>query len=266
MGEKITIKNKKDIEILREGGKRLSYVLGEVARVVRPGIKESELDQLAEKLIREMGDRASFKNYKPDGARKAFPSSLCVSVNDEVVHGVPENKELKEGDIVGLDLGLEHLGLYTDMAITVGVGQIDESARSLIKATKKALELGIKASLAEHHIGDIGSAIESFVKPKGFGIVRELAGHGVGYLVHEPPYVPNYGKKGCGLKLKEGMVIAIEPMVNEGKDSIRESRDGFTIVTSDGKRSAHFEKTIVITKKGPEVLTPFPQVEFLKNL
>jgi len=258
MEKGITIKTKKDIEILREGGKRLSYILGEVAKAVKPGVTEIELDNLAEKLILEGGDIAPFKNYCPDMARRAFPAVICISVNDKVVHGIPGNDVLKEGDIVGLDLGLEHKGLFTDMAVTVPVGKIDKEAEKLIMATKKALEAGIKAVKDGCYTGDIGNAIESFVKPYKYGIVRELSGHGVGYSIHEPPYVPNYGKKGKGAKLTEGMVIAIEPMINEGKDAIIEAEDEFTVKTKDGSRSAHFEKTLVVTKNGAEILTPTP--------
>ncbi|KKQ81839.1 MAG: Methionine aminopeptidase [Parcubacteria group bacterium GW2011_GWF2_38_76] len=259
MGEsKITIKKPADIKILREGGKRLSYILGQVANIVRPGIKQTELNELAEKLIFEGGDKPAFKNYRPHGAKIAFPSALCVSVNDEVVHGIPVDTELLEGDIVSLDIGLEHKGLFTDMSITVPVGNIDDGAKKLIEVTKKSLEIGIKEVRDGAKIGNIGYAIEKFVKQYGFGIVRELAGHGVGYSIHEPPYVPNFGKKNAGLTLKEGMVIAIEPMVNEGGDHIYEAPDKWTIKTKDGTRSAHFEKTVLITKNGAEVLTPFP--------
>ena len=258
MAEKITIKSKKDIEILRECGRRLSFVLGKLAEAVRPGVLEIELDSLAEKLITDMGDRPAFKNYKPYGAKIAFPASLCVSVNDEIVHGIPGHIALKEGDIVGLDLGLEHNGMFTDMAITVPVGKIDDNAKKLIDTTKKSLEAGIKIICDGVKTGDIGNAIESVIKKENFGIVRELSGHGLGYSIHEPPYVPNYGKKGTGIVLKEGMVIAIEPMVNEGKDAIVEADDDFTVLTRDGSRSAHFEKTIVVTKNGAEALTPTP--------
>ncbi|MEI6296816.1 MAG: type I methionyl aminopeptidase [bacterium] len=256
MGEKITIKTTRDIEILREGGRRLSYVLSEVAKVVKPGVSEIELDNLSERLIKDLGDKASFKNYKPHGAKISFPASICISVNEEVVHGIPGNRILVEGDIVGLDLGLEHDGMFTDMAVTVPVGNIDENSQKLIDVTKKSLEIGIKAIREGVSIGDVGNAIETFIKPYKFGIVRELSGHGLGYKIHEPPYVPNYGKKGAGLKLKEGMVIALEPMVNEGKDAIIEADDDFTVLTKDGKRSAHFEKTVVVTKNGVEILTP----------
>ncbi|HRY62614.1 MAG TPA: type I methionyl aminopeptidase [Candidatus Paceibacterota bacterium] len=259
MGEsKITIKKPEDIKILREGGKRLSYILGEIAKAVRPGVKQTELNDIAERLIIEGGDKPAFKGYRPYGAKTAFPAALCVSLNDEVVHGIPANQALSEGDLVSLDIGLEHKGLFTDMAITVPVGMIDSAAKKLIDVTKKSLEIGIKEVKDGAKIGNIGYAIEKFVKQYKFGIVRELAGHGVGYAIHEPPYVPNYGKKNSGLTLKEGMVIAIEPMVNEGGDAIYEAEDEWTVKTEDASRSAHFEKTILVTKNGAEVLTPSP--------
>lgn len=259
MGEsKITIKKPEDIKILREGGKRLSYILGEVARSVRPGIKQTDLNDLAEKLILDGGDKPAFKGYRPHGAKTAFPAALCVSVNDEVVHGIPVETELVEGDIVSLDLGLEHKGLFTDMSMTVPVGKIDDHAKKLLDVTRKSLEVGIKEIKEGAKIGNIGAAIEKFIKPYKYGIVKELAGHGVGYSIHESPYVPNFGKKNTGLVLKEGMVLALEPMINEGTDYIVEAPDDWTIKTADGSRSAHFEKTILVTKNGAEVLTPFP--------
>jgi methionyl aminopeptidase len=260
MPQKITIKTPADIKILREGGKRLSYILGEIVKAVRPGVKQTELNQIAEKLIFDGGDKPAFKDYRPHGAKTAFPAALCVSVNDEVVHGIPVEIELAEGDIVSLDVGLEHKGLFTDMSVTVPVGQIDDKAKNLLEATKKCLEVAIKEVRDGAKIGNIGAAIEKFIKPHGYGIVKELAGHGVGYSIHEPPYVPNFGKKNSGLILKEGMVIAIEPMINEGEEYIIEDKDNWTVKTLDGSRSAHFEKTILITKNGAEVLTPFPLI------
>lgn len=255
MGKEITIKSEEDIRVLREGGKRLAEILAEVAKAVKPGVKKRELNELAEKLIREGGDEPSFKNYKPDGAQIPFPASLCVSVNEEVVHGIPTDQELKEGDIVGLDLGLIHKRLFTDSAITVAVGKIDERAKKLLKVAKKALAVGIKEAKAGATTGDIGHAIEKFVHPSGFGIVRDLTGHGVGYAVHEPPYVPNFGKAGTGVELKPGMVIAIEIMLTECGENIKVGKDKFAYVTCDNSRSAHFEHTIAITKKGAIVLT-----------
>ncbi len=253
----ITIKTEKDIEILREGGKRHAFILAEIVKAVRPGVSTKELDDLAYKLCTEGGDQPAFLNYKPYGADRPYPASLCVSVNDEVVHGIPnENpKILKEGDIVSLDFGLVHKKMITDMAITVGVGEIDTESQKLLSDTKKALDIGISACKGGGYTGDIGEAIEKFAKPLKYGIVEELAGHGVGYKVHEDPYVPNYGEKGTGSKLKPGMVIAIEPMLNRGTKAIILDTDGYTYKTKDGKRSAHFEHTVLITDGGCEVLT-----------
>jgi methionyl aminopeptidase len=253
----ITIKTEKEIAILREGGRRLAQILHAVAAAVRPGVTSVELNKLAETLIAEGGDTPSFLQYSPKGARRPFPASLCVSVNDEVVHGIPNEGEkiLKEGDIVSLDLGLKHKGLFTDGAVTVGVGKIDARAQKLIDTTRKALAIGVKAARAGATIGDIGSAIEKFVTPKGFGIVRELAGHGVGYAVHEMPFVPNFGKKGEGDVLRAGMALALEPMLSEGRPEIKLDADGYTYRTRDGSRSAHFEHTIVVGENGAEILT-----------
>jgi len=254
----ITIKTKEDIKNLREGGRRLAEIVEKLARAVHPGVSSLELNALAEKLTREGGDEPAFLNYKPYGAAKPYPASLCVSINDEVVHGIPNSKEkiLKEGDVVSLDMGLKHKNLFTDMAVTVAVGKIDPETQKLLDVTRESLERGIAAAKAGARVGDISYAVESFIKSSGaYGIVEELAGHGVGYKVHEDPYVPNFGKKNIGPVLKAGMVIAIEPMVNLGTKKVVLDEDGFTYKTADGKPSAHFEHTVAITEKGAEVLT-----------
>lgn len=250
----VIIKTPKEIEILRAGGKRLAFVLTEVAKIVKPGVSTKDLDIYAEKLIRESGDEPAFLNYQPDGAHSPYPASLCTSVNDEIVHCVPnEDRILKEGDIISIDLGLKHKGMFTDMAMTVPVGAVDAASASLMDDTKKALMIGIQAAVGGGHVGDIGEAIEKSVGKK-YGIVREMAGHGVGREIHEAPYVPNYGGRGKGEKLKPGMVIAIEPMLNLGTEKII-FEDDYTVKTKDGKRSAHFEHTILITEGEPEILT-----------
>ena len=252
----IIIKNPAEIEIIREGGKRLATVLYKVRDMVKPGISTWELDKYAEKLIKDQGDYPAFLNYKPEGADTPYPASLCVSVNEEVVHGIPnKNKILKEGDIVSLDLGLRHKGLYTDMALTVGVGEISNVSKKLLETTENALHIGISAAREGNRVGDIGHAIESFVRPKKFGIVEILAGHGVGKEIHEDPYVPNFGKAGTGAKLVKGMIIAIEPMLNNGTKNVTLEKDGWTFRTADRKKSAHFEHTILITDGEPEILT-----------
>jgi methionyl aminopeptidase len=251
----IIIKTKEEIEILREGGKRLAAILAKVATKVAPGVSTFELDQYAHSLIKEGGDEPAFLNYKPEGHHKPYPASLCTSVNSEVVHGIPsKNKILKEGDIISIDLGLKHKGFYTDHAITVPVGKATKKDQQLLDDTREALEVGIFAAVGGATVGDIGYAIESFVH-KRYGIVKELSGHGVGKHIHEDPYIPNFGKKGKGQKLIPGMVIAIEPMLNIGKANIVSMSDGYTIKTADGSRSAHFEHTILITDGEPEILT-----------
>ncbi len=253
----VKIKTPRDIEILREGGRRHAFILNEVTKAVSPGVSVKDLDDLTARLVVEGGDRAAFFGYKPYGAKRPYPASLCVSVNDAVVHGIPNETSyiLKEGDIVSLDLGLEHRGLITDMAVTVPVGKIDAVAKKLIKITREALALAVKTAKPGNTTGHIGEAVESLVSPHGFGIVEELAGHGVGYSVHEDPYIPNYGKAGEGELLIPGMVIAIEPIINEGTKKVKLDRDGYTYRTADGQRSAHFEHTVVITKNKCEILT-----------
>lgn len=253
----IIIKTTEQIDIIREGGKRLATILYKVKDKVVPGISTKELDMYAEKLIREGGDTPAFLNYRPSGVRVAYPASLCTSVNEEVVHGIPnKNKILKEGDIISIDLGLKHKGLFTDMALTVPVGKINKEDAKLLEITEKAMYAGISAARAGYTVGDIGFAIESFVKSQGkYGIVDILSGHGVGVEIHEDPYIPNFGKAGTGVKLKKGMVIAIEPMLNIGTKTVTLDDDEYTFRTKDGKRSAHFECTIAITEDEPEILT-----------
>ena len=249
------IKTEKEKKIARESGRRLATVLYQVMERAAPGVTSRELDQYAKGLIKEGGDEPAFLGYKPSGAKIPFPASLCVSINDEVVHGIPDDHVLKEGDIVGLDLGLKHKGFITDMARTISVGVVDKNAQKLIEVTQKALSEGIKSIHVGGHVGDIGSVIEKTVKKGGFKIVEELGGHGVGAKVHEEPYIPNYGKKGTGPELVEGMVLALEPIVNEGDSRIFLEKDYYTFKTKDGKRSAHFEDTILITKNGAEIIT-----------
>ena len=252
----IIIKTDSEIARLRKGGPILAHILREVAKKVAPGITTGELDQYAYQLIKEAGHTPAFLNYKPEGADFPYPASLITSVNAEVVHGIPGKKILKEGDIIALDLGLNFDGVFLDHAITIAVGGITTPKdKLLIAVTEQALYKGIEAIVPGATVGDIGHAIESFVKPYKLGIVRSLSGHGVGRAIHEDPYIPNYGKPGKGAKLEPGMVIAIEPMLTRGSEEIVTMRDGYTLKTVDNSRSAHFEHTVLITETGAEILT-----------
>lgn len=251
----MTTKTPEEIEILREGGRRLAAVLDILKKEIRPGIKTKNLDIMAEKLILESGGAPAFKGYKGSKDERPFPATICVSINDEVVHGLPSEKIIKEGDIVGLDIGMKYGGLFTDMAETVIVGYRDQVGEKLVKVTREALDLAISKVRAGVKTGDLGEAIQRFIESNGFGVVRALVGHGVGYQVHEEPQIPNWGRAGEGTALKENMVIAIEPMVTEGGFELFLDKDGWTWKTKDRKRAAHFEHTMVITKTGAEVLT-----------
>lgn len=252
----VTIKTPEEIEILRQGGQKLAQALFETSKAVKPGISTKELDQIFEKEVRKLGGDPAFLGYRPEGVKTPFPASLCTSINDVVVHGIPSlNQILKEGDIITIDGGLIYKGLYTDHAISVPVGKVSKDVFNLINTTKEALYAGLSVIKAGSYTGDIGNAIEKFVRPYKYGIVRELAGHGVGYKVHEDPYVPNYGKAGSGTLLKAGMVLAIEPMLNIGTRFVSFSRDGYTVKTKDHSLSCHFEHTVVVTETGCEILT-----------
>lgn len=249
------IKTPEQIAGIRESGRRLARVMRLLGERVAPGVSTKDLDTYAYQLITEIGDTPSFLHYCPEGVTTPYPASLCVSVNDEVVHGIPdESIILQEGDIVTLDCGINHNGYFTDHAVTFPVGNIDPVDQKLINITREALMVGIKAAQVGNTTGDIGHAIETFVG-KRYGIVRILSGHGVGLAVHEDPYVPNYGKPGTGTTLVPGMVLALEPMLTTGSDDVDVCDDEYTYVTSDGSQSAHFEHTIVITENGPEIVT-----------
>jgi methionyl aminopeptidase len=252
----VTIKTEKEIKILAEGGKRLAFVMNELASKIEPGLSTVALDDLARKLVKKQGGKPSFLAYAPEGAKTPYPSSVCVSINNEVVHGIPDGKKiLKEGDIVSLDLGMEYKKLYTDMAVTAGVGEISPLAKKIIKVTKQSLSKGISVLKDGAKAGDYGFIVQSFIKKSGFSVVRKLVGHGVGYGVHEPPDIPNWGVKGAGFEFKTGMVLALEPMVCEGGADVLLEKDGWTWKTKDGLISAHFEQTVVIEKDGCKVLT-----------
>lgn len=251
------VRTPEEREGITESCRRLGVVLEEVAKIVAPGISTAELDAFAEKLIREGGDVPAFLDYKPERSSRPYPATLCVSINDEVVHGIPNEapRTLKEGDIVALDLGLTHKGFTSDSAISVPVGTISDEAKRLMDVTRASLEKGIQAARPGARVGDISHAIESAFVGSGFSVVRVLGGHGVGTAVHEEPYIPNVGSPGTGPELTEGMVLALEPIANAGKATVVLSPDGYTYKTKDGSLSAHFEHTILIEKDKTSVLT-----------
>lgn len=245
----ITIKIKEEIETIKEGGKILANVLKELEKIAKPGITTLELDKAAEALILSKGGKPGFKGYE------GFPYSLCASVNENIVHGFPSKYVLKDGDLLKLDLGVLYKGFNTDSAVTIAVGKVSFEAKRLINVTKKSLRLGIKKAKIGNTIGDIGNTIQRFVEDQGFSVVRDLCGHGIGKDLHEDPKIPNFGKRGSGEKLVEGMVICIEPMVITGDYNLRKSDDGYGYASKDNSLTAHFEHTIAITKKGPVILT-----------
>lgn len=253
----IKLKTKEEIEIIRQGGQILAEILALVIKQVKPGVGTKELNDLAEKLIKEKGGKPSFKGYRAAWSKQIYPSALCVSLNDEVVHGLAEpNRILKDGDIVGLDCGLEYKGFFTDMAKTVAVGQISPEAKKLIAVAEEALMKGIKAARPGARLFDIARAVQSCVEKNGFSVVRQLVGHGVGFSAHEDPQVPNYvSREFDDIELMPGLVIAIEPMINAGSWEVETLSDGWTTATKDHSLSAHFEHTIVIGENGPEILT-----------
>ncbi|MDQ5957456.1 MAG: methionyl aminopeptidase [Patescibacteria group bacterium] len=253
----VRLKSEEDIKKLRVAGSRLAIIMKEVSDHVKPGISTAELDKIFYELIIKGGDTPALLNYQPYGADYPYPATVCISINDEVVHGIPDdNRIIKEGDIVKLDSCLSHEGMIADHAVTLAVGEITEQEKKLIEVTKEARSVGIRAVKVGGYVSDISKAIEEYIMSQGdYGIVRILSGHGVGYAVHEEPFVPNYDDGMKGPKLVPGMVLAIEPMVNLGSDDCELCADGYTFVTEDGQKSAHFEHTVVITEKGVEIIT-----------
>ncbi|MBN1614238.1 MAG: type I methionyl aminopeptidase [Deltaproteobacteria bacterium] len=245
----IILKRPEEIEKLRESNAIVAEILKELRQKVKPGVTTEELDNLAEEMSRKKGGVPAFKGYK------GFPYSLCASVNSEVVHGMPSDRVLVEGDIVSLDFGVFYQGYYGDAAITVPVGRVSEKASRLLQVTEACLYKGIEQAQAGNRLGDISAAVQHHVEAAGYSVVRDFVGHGIGRNLHEEPQIPNYGVKGRGIELKPGMVLAIEPMVNEGTYKVRVLDDGWTVTTEDGKLSAHFEHSIVITQNGPDILS-----------
>jgi methionyl aminopeptidase len=245
----INLKNKVDIEGIKSSGEIVNKVLSELSAITKPGIKTIEYDIAAEKTALSLGALPAFKGYN------GFPYSVCVSVNDEVVHGFPSQRRLREGDIVSLDFGIYYNGYYADAALTVHVGKISDRALNLIRVTKEALDIGISKAVSGNKINDISKAIEDFVSQNKYSVVKDFVGHGVGFKLHEDPQVPNYYIEANDVLIKDGMVIAIEPMVNEFTYKVKIKKNGWTVVTKDGGLSAHFEHTVAVTKEGPQILT-----------
>lgn len=247
---RIELKSPADIDKMRQAGRIAGRALGEVGRIVRPGVTTQELDRAAERLIREAGALPTFLGYR------GYPASICVSINEEVVHGLPSPKRvIREGDIVSVDLGATFQGFVGDTAATFAAGGISETSRRLMDATRRSLEMGIKKMHAGSRLGDVSNAIQVCAEAEGFGVIRDYVGHGIGRAMHEEPAVPNHGEAGTGMRLDVGLVLALEPMITEGTWKVKVMPDGWTVVTSDGKRSAHFEHTVAITENGPEILT-----------
>ncbi len=246
----ITLKSERELDLMRRAGQIVAQILDELGEMVKPGVSTFELDRFSEQRCKDLKVKPAFKGYQK------FPACLCVSINHEVVHGIPSPKRvLKDGDIIGLDFGVIHEGWFGDSARTFAVGKIRPEAKNLIQATEKGLHLGIEQCKSGNRLFDIGHAIQNYVEPLGFSVVREFVGHGIGRALHEDPQVPNYGPKGKGIPLKVGMVLAIEPMINIGGPEVKVLSDGWTAVTQDQSLSAHFEHTVAITPDGPEILT-----------
>ena len=249
----VILKTREEIEKLRVSNQIVAEVLENLKTLIQPGITTKELDRYAEEMTLKKGAKPAFKGYM------GFPSSLCVSVNSEVVHGIPSDRVLNDGDIVSIDFGTYYQGYYGDSAVTLPVGDISENAKRLIAITKESLYKGIEEARTDNRLGDISAAVQKHVESAGFSVVRDFVGHGIGQKLHEEPQIPNFGIRGRGIALKAGMVFAIEPMVNEGSYHVKVMKDGWTVITSDGSLSAHFEHTIAVTKNGPEILSILPE-------
>jgi methionyl aminopeptidase len=256
----IYYKTKNEIELMRQSAQLVGKAIAEIAKLIKPGVTTGKLDLVSEEFIRDHGGSPSFKNYK------GYPYAACISVNDAVVHGFPNGKELKDGDIISVDVGVFKNGFHGDSAYTFGIGEVGEDVLNLMKVTKESLYKGIEQSVAGNRVGDISFAIQYHCeKQHKYGVVRELVGHGLGKHLHEDPQVPNYGKRGSGAKMKEGMVIAIEPMVNLGVKEVWYDDDGWTVRTKDGKVSAHYEHTVCIQKGHADVLSSFDDIELAEK-
>ncbi|MGO9830111.1 MAG: type I methionyl aminopeptidase [Myxococcaceae bacterium] len=251
----VELKSREEIAVMREAGRIVAEILDALEQAVAPGVTTWDLDQLSERLIYEKGARPAFKGYR------GFPACLCTSINQEVVHGIPSRKRrLEKGDLVKLDFGVVYQGFFGDAARTIPVGAVSAEAQALLEATRESLEVGIQAAVAGNRIGDIGHAVQGHVEARGYSVVRDFVGHGIGRRLHEEPQIPNFGTPGTGMKLRPGMVLAIEPMVNAGTWEVETLEDDWTAVTLDGKLSSHWEHTLLVTEGAPEVLTRTPAV------
>lgn len=253
-GERIPVKTRREVLHMRTAAQHVAEVLLELREHVKPGVTTAELDRIADKAIADRGVNSSFKGYDPQGLPK-YPAVLCVSINDEIVHGIPGPREIQDGDIVSLDFGVSVDGFHGDSAVTVRVGEVGDERRHLVEVSKNSLDDAIALMGPGVRLSDIGHAVQKRVEGEGLSIVRDFAGHGIGRELHEPPWVPNYGKKGRGPRLMPGMVLAVEPMVTTGSPSVKVLSDEWTAVTHDGSQAAHFEHTILITDHGSETLT-----------
>lgn len=254
------LKTREEIELMRESALCVSRTLGMIAKELKEGVELKRLDKLAEEFIRSMGGVPSFKGY-PENSRNPFPASLCLSLNDAVVHGIPDKRVIKDGDILSVDCGVFKNGFHGDHAYTFCIGNVKPEVRKMVEVTKECLYKGIEQVTANNRVGDIGFAIQQHAEKHGYGVVRELVGHGLGRELHEDPQVPNYGRRGTGPKLKDGMVIAIEPMINMGKKEVRTASNGWDIITKDGLPSAHFEHDVALIDGKAEILSTFDFVE-----
>ena len=254
----IHLKTNEELVLMRSAGKVVADILDALWEVVRPGVSTGELDRVAEKYISGSKGTAAFKGYRPSHTMPPFPGTICASVNSEVVHGIPsDHRILEEGDIVSVDVGVCLQGYYGDAACTYPVGAIGPERKKLLAVTEKSLDLAIAASLKGNTVGDVGYAVESYVLSQGCGVVRDYTGHGVGKKLHEPPQVPNFGRPRKGLVLQRGMTLALEPMVMSGREEVKLGADEWVVVTADGSDAAHFERSVVVTDEGPEILTPW---------
>ncbi len=255
----IYIKTDEEVEIQRQSSLLVGKTLAEVAKIIKPGVTTIELDKVAETFIRDNGAKPGFKGYG------GFPATLCISVNDEVVHGIPGKRELKNGDIISVDCGTFMNGFYGDSAHTFAVGEVEESVLMLLQRTKESLYLAIEQAIVGKRVGDIGHAVQKYVEGFGYSVVRDLVGHGVGRNLHEKPEIPNYGRRGSGIKLKSGMCLAIEPMINLGVKEVIQDSDGWTIRTVDKQPSAHFEHDVVVRNGKADILSTFEYIEQVLN-